>query len=65
MSIPEMLDKMELAHARDKMKDCKHEWYVFSTTGLQRSLMVEYRKCRRCGFVEDPTGQDWKDACNA
>ena len=47
------------------MKECKHEWYVVATTKLSRSLMVECRKCRRCGFIEKPDKQEWKEALEA
>ena len=48
-----------------KMKECKHEWYVYSRAQLSRSLEVECRKCRRFGFVENPTKKEWNDALKA
>ena len=47
------------------MKECKHEWYVFSKTQQSRSLLVECRKCRRFGSVENPNKQEWSDADEA
>ena len=47
------------------MKECKHEWYVFSMTRQDKSLLVECRKCKRFGFIEKFTEQEWKDAITA
>ena len=47
------------------MKECKHEWYVLSRTQQSKSLMVSCRKCKRGGFVEDPTREEWKEAVEA
>ena len=47
-----------------KMKECKHEWYVISKTHEERSLIVECRKCRAFGIVENPTKEEWNEASN-
>ena len=47
------------------MKECKHEWYVFSTSQQDRSLILKCRKCKRFGTIEDPTKQEWSDALMA
>jgi hypothetical protein len=44
------------------MRDCKHEWYVFSLASQARSLLVECRKCKRYGTVVNPTKQELKYA---
>ena len=47
------------------MKECKHEWYVFNKTVMDRSLSVECRKCKMYGFVENPSKEEWKTAMSA
>ena len=48
-----------------KMKDCKHEWYVFSKSQQDTNLMVECRRCKRFGVIEHPSKQEWNAASNA
>lgn len=47
------------------MTNCKHEWYVLETIQTEKSILVQCRKCKRFGFVEDPTKEEWKTAQDA
>lgn len=44
------------------VKDCKHEWYVFAVTHEKKSLLLQCRKCKMYGVVNNPTKEEWKEA---
>lgn len=51
--------------SRKKNRAHKHEWVVFSTALQEGWLMLQCVKCGATGTVDDPSREEWSDACHA
>lgn len=40
----------------------KYDWWVYSTAIASFHLLVECKKTKALGFVENPTEKEWNDA---
>jgi len=49
----------------DRIRNCTHEWVVFSTALDDVCLLLECVKCGALGTVDDPTADEWDEAFHA